>query len=99
VPAATDRPFPEATAAVQSSEATAEATVEATAPLTIDNAIATAAAAQSEADQLRAENKTLQDQLASAQVDNGATLYAVVIVVIGILLALAVFFGLRRSDR
>ena len=52
---------------------------------------------QAQADQLLAQNKTLQDQLASAQADKGATLYAVVIVVVGVLLAFAIFFGLRRS--
>lgn len=41
--------------------------------------------------------KALQDQLASKQGDNGATLYAVVIIVLGVLLAFAVFFGLKRG--
>lgn len=41
--------------------------------------------------------KALQDQLAATQGDHGATLYAVVIIVIGLLLAFAVFFGLRRG--
>ena len=41
--------------------------------------------------------KALQDQLASAQGDKGATLYAVVIIAIGALLAFAVFFGLKRG--
>ena len=45
------------------------------------------------------QNKSLQDQLAAAQTDKGATLYAIVIVVIGALLAFAVFFGLRRSGK
>lgn len=41
--------------------------------------------------------KALQDQLASAQGDKGATVYAVVIIAIGALLAFAVFFGLKRG--
>ena len=41
--------------------------------------------------------KSLQDQLSAGQGDKGATLYALVIIVIGLLLAFAVFFGLRRS--
>ncbi len=98
----TDRPFPvAATQAVSATNApasvTTEATAEGTAALTLDNAVATSAAAQAEADKLRNENKSLQDQLASAQADKGATLYAIVIVVVGVLLALGVFFGLRRS--
>ena len=44
-----------------------------------------------------AQIKALQDQLAANQGDKGATLYAVVIIVIGILLAFGVFFGLRRG--
>jgi len=65
--------------------------------LTIDDALATSAAAISESDRLRTENKALQETAASAQSDKGATLYALVIVVIGLMLAFAVFFGLRRS--
>ena len=41
--------------------------------------------------------KALQDQLVSKQGDNGATLYAVVIIAFGIILAFAVFFGLKRG--
>ena len=96
----TERPFPGVRATVKSAaatvettaEATVEATAEATTALTTGDALATA-------EQLRAENKTLQDQLASAQTDKGATLYAIVIVVIGALLAFGVFFGLRRSGK
>jgi hypothetical protein len=108
---ATDVPFPTAIATATSaitptftpqptalsSEATAEVTAETTAALTLDDAVATAAAAQATADSLSAENKTLQESLASAQTDKGATVFAVVIIVIGLLLAFAVFFGLRRS--
>jgi len=98
----TERPFPSVRATTQSatatSETTAEATSESTAELTMGDALATASAAQSEADQLRTQNQSLQDQLASAQTDKGATLYAIVIVVIGVLLAFAVFFGLRRGS-
>ena len=102
----TERPFPgvrttalTSTSAAVTVETTTEATAEATAALTTGDALATAAAAQSAADQLRSENKSLQDQLASAQTDKGATLYAIVIVVIGALLAFGVFFGLRRSGK
>jgi len=100
----TDVPFP--TSAVTATpaatleatqEATGEVSAESTAALTIDDALATSAAAISEADRLRTENKALQETAASAQSDKGATLYALVIVVIGLLLAFAVFFGLRRS--
>ncbi len=106
----TARPFParatsqptttsvEATA-VTTLESTAGVTAESTAALTAGDALATASAAQAQADQLRADNKALQDQLASAQTDKGATLYAIVIVVIGALLAFGVFFGLRRSGK
>jgi hypothetical protein len=45
----------------------------------------------------QAQIKALQDQLASKQGDNGATLYAVVIIALGIILAFAVFFGLKRG--
>ena len=107
----TERPFPGVRATAKSSvptveatvettvESTAETTAESTVALTTGDALATAAAAQSAADQLRTENKSLQDQLASAQTDKGATLYAIVIVVIGVLLAFAVFFGLRRGGK
>lgn len=103
----TDRPFPgaanrsaTATATVAAAvTAAAEATEEATANLTTGDALATAAAAQATTAQLSSENKSLQDQLDAAQTDKGATLYAIVIVVIGALLAFAVFFGLRRSGR
>ena len=107
---ATERPFPgvarattqtqpTAAAVAATSETTAEATSETTAELTTGDALATAAAAQATADQLLTENKSLQDQLASAQTDKGATLYAIVIVVIGALLAFGVFFGLRRGGK
>lgn len=46
---------------------------------------------------LQSENQDLRDKLASTSTDEGATLYALVIVVIGLLLAFAVFFGLKRS--
>ncbi len=59
-------------------------------PLSASDAIATITNQQ-------AQIKALQDQLASTQGDKGATIYAVVIIVIGTLLAFAVFFGLRRG--
>ena len=65
--------------------ATAESTSDATAELTTGDALATASAAQATADQLQTQNKSLQDQLDAAQTDKGATLYAIVIVVIGTL--------------
>ena len=101
----TDRPFPAAasraataTVAATATE-TAESTEEGTAELTTGDALATALAAQATAAQLSTENKSLQDQLDAAQADKGATLFAIVIVVIGALLAFAVFFGLRRSGK
>ena len=69
-------------------------TSESTAELTTGDALATAAAAQATADSLQTENKSLRDQLAAAETDKGATLYAIVIVVIGTLLA---FGGLLRA--
>ncbi len=100
----TDVPFPTSVTTATANatakttlEATVEVTAESTAALTIDNALATSAAAISESDRLRTENKALQETAAAAQSDKGATLYALVIVVIGLLLAFAVFFGLRRS--
>ena len=99
----TDRPFPAAasraaTVAATATE-TAESTEEGTAELTTGDALATASAAQATVAQLSTENKSLKDQLDAAQTDKGATLYAIVIVVIGTLLAFAVFFGLRRSGK
>ena len=89
----TTGPSSGATVASGSSGATAVATAATATPtLTIDNAMSTIAAIQS-------ENKDLQDKLASAQTDKGATLYAIVIVVIGLVLAFAVFFGLSRSGK
>jgi hypothetical protein len=96
----TDVPFPTSAVTATPSvpvEATLEVTAEVTAALTIDDALATSAAAISESDHLRTENKALQEAAASAQSDKGATLYALIIVVIGLMLAFAVFFGLRRS--
>ncbi len=45
----------------------------------------------------QAQIKALQDQLEAGQGDKGATLYAVVIIALGIILAFAVFFGLKRG--
>jgi hypothetical protein len=59
--------------------------------------LATADASQVELARLKAEIESLRSDLAAAQVDNGATTFALVIIVVGMLLALAVFFGLRRS--
>ncbi len=86
---------PATTAVAETGKSTAEATAE----LTTGDALATASAAQATADSLQTENKSLQDQLAAAETDKGATLYAIVIVVIGLLLAFAVFFGLRRGGK
>ena len=72
--------------------ATAAAAAPSTPALTIDDAMATITAMQ-------AENKDLQDKLTSAQNDKGATLFAVAIVVIGLGLAFAVFFGLKQSGK
>ncbi|MEO8392187.1 MAG: hypothetical protein ABI700_04265 [Chloroflexota bacterium] len=94
----TERSFP-VRATANSPTATVETTAEATVVLTTGDALATASAAQVTAAQLVTENKSLQDQLAAAQTDKGATLYAIVIVVIGALLAFGVFFGLRRGGK
>lgn len=100
---ATDRPFP---GQVQSAPATAttapvtpESTEEldATPELSVDDALATASAAQAEVGRLQERVTSLSTELEAAQSDNGATLFALVIIGIGVLLALAVFFGLRRS--
>jgi len=59
-------------------------------PLSVVDAMATITAQQ-------AQIKALQDQVTAAQGDKGPTLYAVVIIVIGLLLAFAVFFGLKHT--
>ncbi len=97
----TVRPFPSAvptTAAPESATGSASVATASTAAaqqtptLTNGDAMATITAMQS-------ENKDLQDKLASAQGDKGATLYALVVVVIGLAFAFAVFFGLKQSGR
>lgn len=80
------------TAAATPAASASEATAQATQALSVEEAVSTITA-------LQAQNKDLQDKLSSAELDKGATLYAVVIVVIGLLLAFAVFFGLRRSGK
>jgi hypothetical protein len=97
---ATDRPFPiAATAAVEptASPDVSTADEEATPELLMADVLATADASQVELARLKAEIESLRSDLAAAQVDNGATTFALVIIVVGMLLALAVFFGLRRS--
>lgn len=101
----TTRPFPSAvpktiapesaTSAGSAATATVVATASAvpqTPTLSSDSALATITAMQ-------AETKDLQDKLASAQGDKGATLYAIVVVVIGVVLSSGVFFGLKRSGK
>ncbi len=98
----TERPFPSAvpttpapasaTGAAPAATAPAAVAVQQTPTLTNDSAVATITAMQ-------AENKNLQDELASAQGDKGATVYALVVVVIGLAFAFAVFFGLKQSGR
>lgn len=67
--------------------------------LSVDNALATAAAAEQTVTNLQADVERLTADLEASQADNGATTFALVIIVVGMLLALAVFFGLRRSGK
>lgn len=97
---ATDRPFP--AAATSAVEATEEATAvlveaETTPELLLADIQATASAAQAQIVQLESERDGLKTELEASQADNGATTFALVIIVVGVLLAFAVFFGLRRS--
>lgn len=97
---ATDRPFPGAAATAISP--TAEATTQpeeasATPELASADIQATASAALAQVAQLESERDALQVELEAAQSDNAATTFAIVIIVVGVLLAFAVFFGLRRS--
>ncbi len=102
----TNRPFPDQNTPSANVDSTNSpiATTEDTAPalvgddfvLTVDNALATAAAAEQTVTVLQADVERLTTELEASQADNGATTFAVVIIVVGILLALAVFFGLRR---
>lgn len=97
---ATDRPFPAAaTSTVEATESSdGEAANEETTPeLLLADVQATANAAQAQITQLEAERDSLLADLDASQADNGATTFALVIIVAGVLLALAVFFGLRRS--
>lgn len=105
----TDRPFPgqsttaataEPTnvpdAASESAEAetTPEEEVDA---LTLDEAVATIAAVEQQVTALQAEVTRLTADLEASESDNGATTFALVIIGVGLILAFAVFFGLRRS--
>lgn len=97
---ATDRPFPVAsTPATQSvaNPAVTSPTVEPSPELLLVDIQATANAAQAQIVLLEAEREGLRAELAASQSDNGATTFAIVIIVLGVLLATAVFFGLRRS--
>jgi len=97
---ATDRPFPAAATAtgeVTESSDEQEVDVEITPELLLADVQATANAAQAQITQLEAERDSLLSDLESSRTDNGATTFALVIIVVGVLLALAVFFGLRRS--
>lgn len=97
---ATDRPFPAvATPAVDTTEEAAAVLVEAetTPEFLLADVQATASAAQAQIAQLESERDVLQTELEASQADNGATTFALVIIIVGVLLAFAVFFGLRRS--
>lgn len=100
---ATDRPFPGQAQSAPATATTAPVTpksteeTDATPELSVDDALATASAAQAEVGRLQERVTSLSTELEAAQSDNGATLFALVIIGIGVLLALAVFFGLRRS--
>lgn len=86
-PTATDGPEPSATPTGVNSTGSVTAS-----PLTL-NAVDAMATITAQQDQITA----LQNELAAAQGDNGATLYAVIIIIVGFLLAFGVFFGLRRG--
>lgn len=97
---ATDRPFPAAaTSTVEVTESSNGQAVdeEATPELGLADVQATANAAQAQITQLEAERDSLLSDLEASRTDNGATTFALVIIVVGVLLSLAVFFGLRRS--
>lgn len=99
--APTDRPFPGAAATnteAFNNEPTATVTdAETTPELLIADIQATADAAQAQIVQLETERDSLLTELEASQTDNGATTFALVIIVIGVLMALGVFFGLRRG--
>lgn len=97
---ATKRAFP--TAATTDPEATANTAInasdaEATPELLLADVQATANAAEARVAQLESERESLRTELEASQADNGATTFALAIIVIGVVLALAVFFGLRRG--
>jgi hypothetical protein len=89
----TERPFP--TIAVTEASITAETTQE----ITLPDAIATANSAQSQVIELQSQVDTLNKELEASKSDTGATTYAIVIVVLGIIMGLAVLFGLRGGAR
>ena len=107
----TDRPFPTPvvsptisappterlipTLAVTEASINAESTQE----ITLPDAIATANSAQSQVIELQSQVDTLTKELEASKSDTGATTYAVVIVVVGIIMGLAVLFGLRGGAR
>lgn len=96
----TDRPFPAAATAAAEPTGRSDAQVtdeEATPELLLADIQATANAAQAQITQLEAERDRLLSDLEASRTDNGATTFALVVIVVGVLLALAVFFGLRRS--
>lgn len=105
----TDRPFPgSATAAAEPTERAFPATTTAADAIVAATSVtlepqaadiqATAGAALAQVAQLQIERAELLQQLDAAQTDNNATLFALVIIIIGVILALAVFFGLRRFE-
>ncbi|NWG16231.1 MAG: hypothetical protein HXY41_06305 [Chloroflexi bacterium] len=94
---ATDRPFPAAATATVEATERSDVTVEATSELLLADVQATADAAQARITQLEAERDRLLSELEASRTDNGAATFALVVIVVGVLLALAVFFGLRRS--
>lgn len=95
---ATDRAFPAAATVIATTSSDEQATVEEKTPeLLLVDVQATANAAQAQITRLEAERDSLLSDLEASRTDNGATTFALVIIVVGVLLALAVFFGLRRS--
>ena len=90
---------PTATNGPPVSATVARATVTATPEASATDAILSAADAMATISAQQAQIKSLQDQLGPGQSNRSATQYALVIIVIGLGLAFAIFFGLRRRSQ
>ncbi len=104
----TVRPFPSAVPKTATPESATSSVSAATAAAAIGAVTAVAArqmptlssdSAMATITAMQAETKDLQDKLASAQGDKGATLYALVVVLVGLALSFGVFFGLRHCGK